>query len=85
MTREAQFSSLIPADDNLSKFFNKKWFKNFRRSIFQDLPEFIGLMSRDVEAVPGPLAFGHKYMTGVFTVLLNNAFPSNDTGFFKFK
>lgn len=30
----------------------------------QDLPEFIGLMNRDVEAVPGPLAFGHKYMTG---------------------
>ncbi|VDN17060.1 unnamed protein product [Gongylonema pulchrum] len=30
----------------------------------QDLPEFIGLMSRDVEAIPGPLAFGHKYMTG---------------------
>ncbi|VDM50632.1 unnamed protein product [Toxocara canis] len=30
----------------------------------QDFPDFIGLMSRDAEALPGPLAFGHKYMTG---------------------
>ncbi|VDM95801.1 unnamed protein product [Thelazia callipaeda] len=29
-----------------------------------DFPEFIGLMSRDIETMPGPLAFGHKYMTG---------------------
>lgn len=26
--------------------------------------ELIGLMARDSEAIPGPIAFGHKYMTG---------------------
>uniref|UniRef100_F1LC15 Neuroendocrine protein 7B2 n=1 Tax=Ascaris suum TaxID=6253 RepID=F1LC15_ASCSU len=30
----------------------------------QTFPDFIGLMSRDAETLPGPLAFGHKYMTG---------------------
>lgn len=30
----------------------------------QDIPELIGLISRDIETIPGPLAFGHKYMTG---------------------
>ncbi|EFO18197.2 hypothetical protein LOAG_10298 [Loa loa] len=30
----------------------------------QDIPEFIGLISRDIETIPSPLAFGHKYMTG---------------------
>lgn len=30
----------------------------------QDFPDFIGLMSRDSETLPGPIAFGHKYMTG---------------------
>ncbi|VIO99513.1 7B2, putative [Brugia malayi] len=30
----------------------------------QDLPEFIGLISRGIETIPSPLAFGHKYMTG---------------------
>uniref|UniRef100_A0A915PWG6 Neuroendocrine protein 7B2 n=1 Tax=Setaria digitata TaxID=48799 RepID=A0A915PWG6_9BILA len=31
----------------------------------QNIPEFIGLISRDIETIPSPLAFGHKYMTGV--------------------
>ncbi|VDN53492.1 unnamed protein product [Dracunculus medinensis] len=30
----------------------------------QVFPDFVDLMSRDAEAFPGPLAFGHKYMTG---------------------
>ncbi|VDM22369.1 unnamed protein product [Wuchereria bancrofti] len=31
----------------------------------QDIPEFIGLISRGIETIPSPLAFGHKYMTGI--------------------
>ncbi|VDD95151.1 unnamed protein product [Enterobius vermicularis] len=27
-------------------------------------PDFVDLISRDAEALPGPIAFGHKYMTG---------------------
>ncbi|CAG9540212.1 unnamed protein product [Cercopithifilaria johnstoni] len=30
----------------------------------QNIPEFIGLISRGIETIPSPLAFGHKYMTG---------------------
>lgn len=30
----------------------------------QVFPDIIGLSSRDAESLPGPLAFGHKYMTG---------------------
>jgi len=35
----------------------------FSQPIFPD-SEFIDLISRDAESFPGPIAFGHKYITG---------------------
>jgi len=35
----------------------------FSQPLFPD-SQFIDLISRDIEAVSGPIAFGHKYMTG---------------------
>lgn len=52
--------------------------KQFRIWIkFQTFPDFIGLMSRDAETLPGPLAFGHKYMTGVWIFFLESSFKYN--------
>lgn len=35
-------------------------------TFFQDIPDFVDLISHDIEDIPSPLAFGHKYMTGTF-------------------